>query len=312
MRKMVSCVGLIVSMGLLAGCDWGSSGSDSSWDDSYSWANFSGVYRPMANKTYLVEVPGVSSNTPGSTQQTTLSLGTSDGSSTSHFDGTLTERPIAIGTVVVQAGNGATYSIADGDGDGNLTGRGGSGTINYATGAINVNWIQAPPVGENVIVTYSYSVSGSSSNPQGPGGVTIYSLTIEQTGNILDAIDSRGMRYHGEISSLSQGGGGMTGNTSGSVVGNFSMTADDGAKIVGVFTGNYVAPTDNGATAPDTTVGGSISGKAASTINTDNSEPGVVTTGRLLNRQMQGTYIGSDGSNGDIQGQSGSLTVTVP
>ena len=138
-------------------------------------------------------------------------------------------------------------------------------------------------------------------------------MTVQQTGNILDAVDSRGMRYHGELISVAQGGGDKTGNTSGSVVANFSMTADDSSKIVGVFTGNYIAPIDNGAAAPPTTVNAAIAGnKATSDINTDTTTDVGTKTGRLLNRQMQGTYIGPDGSSGDIQGQAGELTVTVP
>ena len=137
-------------------------------------------------------------------------------------------------------------------------------------------------------------------------------MTVQQTGNILDAVDSRGMAYHGEISSLAQGGGDKTGNTSGNVVANFTMTADDGAKIVGVFTGNYVAPIDNGVAPPPTTVNGRLSGsKASSDITTDTGTDVGTKTGRLLNRQMQGTYISPNGSSGDIQGSAGSLTVSV-
>lgn len=307
MKKFLGCMAIILTMVILTGCEWGNSGSGSTWSDSYSWINFAGVYRPPAGKSFLVQKPGTSTNTPSSIAQTTQSLGSGDGNQ-AHFEGILANKPIVVGTVVVRAG---AWSMADPDGDGNIAGGEGVGVINYSSGVITVDWNLAPANGINVIVTYGYSVPGTDGNPSGPtsgsGNLEIYSLTLTQNGNVLDAIDSNGVRYHGEISNLAQGGGDRTGNTSGGVVANFTMKTDGGDQIVGVLTGNYVAPSDNDATGGDTAGGGNIK------VETDtDTAPEAVTTGRLLNRQMQGTYIGADGSTGDIQGQAGGLTVTVP
>jgi len=308
MKKFLGCMVFILTMVMLSGCEWGNSGSGSTWSDSFSWINFAGVYRPVAGKSFLVQKPGTSTNTPGSISQTTQSLGSGDNNRTL-FEGTLANRPIIMGSVVVRAG---TWSISDPDGDGQIgdATADGTGTINYSTGLISVRWNNGPSVGTDVRVTYSYSIPGSSGNPSGPtsgtGNLEIYSLTLTQNGNVLDAVDSNGVSYHGQISNLAQGGGDKTGNTSGGVVANFTMKTSGGVQIVGVLTGNYVAPADNGAAAEDTVVGGNIK----SETDTD-AAPETVTTGRLLNRQMQGTYIGADGSTGDIQGQAGGLTVTV-
>lgn len=314
MLKFIKVACVILLVGLFAGCEWGGSGSDSTWSDSYSWLNFAGVYRPVSGRSFLVEIPAAPTNAPGSVVTVTQSLGTSDGSSTAHFDGTLLNQPIAVGSVIVRSGDGATYSLADGDGDGSLTGRGGSGTIHYDTGIVIIDWLQAPPAGENTIVTYNHYTEGSTGNPTGPtsgNGGHIYSLTLTQVGNVLDAIDNNGVHYHGELIKMSQGGGDSSGNTSGSVVGNFTMSTESGAKIVGVLTGNYIAPRDNGADAPDQTVGGNITtGKATDTETSE--DPEAVTTGRLLNRQMQGTYIAPNGDGSDVQGVAGSITITVP
>ncbi len=299
----------IMTMVLLAGCEWGSSGGSSSWSDSYSWVNFAGVYRPVAGKEYLFQKPGTSSNTPSSMVETTQSLGSGDANQSS-FTGELASLPIAIGTVVVRAG---AWSMADGDGDGNLAGAEGVGTINYSTGVITVNWNMAPGIGVNVIVTYSYSIAGSDGNPTGPiqGGSTleVYSLTLSQTGEHLTGVDSRGTSYSGTINNLAQGGGDKTGNTSGSVTANFTMKTAGGAEIVGVLSGSYISPRDNGGGAgEETTIGGMIgTGKAEEEIEAEVT----ITAGLLANRQMQGTYIGADGNTGDIQGESGSISVTV-
>jgi len=309
MKKFLGCMVVILSVVVLSGCEWGSSSGGSTWSDSYSWVNFAGVYRPPAGRSYLVQTPGISTNAPGSTAETTQSLGSGDGNQSS-FTGTLSARPIAIGSVVVRAG---AWSMADGDGDGNLSGGEGVGVINYSSGVITINWNIAPSAGINVIVTYRYSVPGSGSSPTGPtsgNGSEIYSMTLSQTGNILDAVDSNGVVYHGEISGMSQSGGDKTGNTSGSVVANFTMTADGGVKIVGVLNGTYIAP-DNGDGDTSVNGGGTAQRLGKATDTEVDASSGAVTTGRLLNRQMQGTYIAGDGSSADIQGQAGNITVTV-
>ncbi len=310
MKKLLSCVAFIMTMVMLAGCEWGSSGGDSSWSDSYSWVNFAGVYRPIAGKEYLVQKPGTSSNTPGSLIETTQSLGSGDGNQAS-FGGELAHRPIAVGTVVVRAG---AWSMADGSGSGNLSGAEGSGTINYSTGVITVNWNLAPGVGVNVIVTYSYSAPGTGGNPSGPTSgsstVKIYSMTVTQTGQHLDIIDSNGVRYNGKITNLSQTGGDKTGNTSGLVIANFAAKNDAGVELVGAFNGTYLSPRENTSGDDDleeTNIGGRMAGAKAE----DDDEEATVTTGIMANRQMQGTYIGADGNTGEILGQSGKITVTV-
>jgi hypothetical protein len=333
MRKLVESAVVILFVSLLSGCEWGGSGSDSTWSDAYSWINFSGVYRPASGRSFLVDIPGenpvvpVDPGNPGNPgnpdhpdnpyqdyprANASVELGVSDGID-AHFESTLAHLPIVRGSVTVTAGG---WVLTDSDGDGVFTGDQGAGTLNYDTGRITVNWDFAPDRGVRVIVAYSYYLIGRQYKADAPtSGASegyIYSLTLNQSGNILDAIDNNGVSYHGELIKVAQGGGDSSGNTSGSVVANFTMTSAGGAKIVGVLTGNYLAPRDNGAAAPDQTIGGNNITTGKATDTDVDTAPETVTTGRLLNRQMQGTYIGGDGSTGDLQGVSGDITVTVP
>jgi hypothetical protein len=327
MKQFLGCMVFIFTMVVLSGCEWGSSG-DSTWSDSYSWINFAGVYRPPTGKAYIVSDFVSSSSTASTTTSNgvtiitgteTISLGSGDGVADTRFTGTL-KKPVLPKTVTVTVDS---WRMADSNGDGILVGTDsrGDGTIDYNTGLISVLWVDPPNAGSEVFVTYTWVIDdgqgggtdpgdpGNPGNPGDPGdsgASKIYSLTLSQTGNLLDAVDSRGVIYHGQISSMAQGGGDRTGNTSGGVVANFTMKTDGGDQIVGVLTGNYIAPIDNGAASADTTIGARMKVET----NTDTT-PDAVTTGRLLNRQMQGTYIEVDGSTGDIQGEAGGLTVTV-
>lgn len=83
-------------------------------------------------------------------------LGTGDGS-TAAFTGTLTNTPVHPGTVVVTDG---TETFSD-DGMGNLTGdAGGSGTINYQTGAISVTFNANVTNAVDVEVDYDLKLHG--------------------------------------------------------------------------------------------------------------------------------------------------------
>lgn len=85
------------------------------------------------------------------TVETTETIGTGDGT-TKTFTATLTYKPVRPGTVTVQAGDVVGRDI---DQDGKIIGDGiKSGTINYNTGAISVEFDIAPENGVSVICVY--------------------------------------------------------------------------------------------------------------------------------------------------------------
>ena len=62
-----------------------------------------------------------------------------------------------------------------------------SGSINYSTGAVLINYAVPPSAGVQLAATYQYSASGS--------GIAIYSLNVSQQGNQIQAVDNNGDTY---------------------------------------------------------------------------------------------------------------------
>jgi hypothetical protein len=85
-------------------------------------------------------------------------LGTGDSVTTS-FSKTLAAKPIQPTSVTVTAPGPITLS--DGAGDGKLTGVGGSGTINYVTGAISVTYTVAPAAGAITVAYTPFDTAGA-------------------------------------------------------------------------------------------------------------------------------------------------------
>ncbi|SMO59482.1 Major capsid protein Gp23 [Balnearium lithotrophicum] len=85
------------------------------------------------------------------------SLGTGDGTKTT-FSATLQFKPVIPGTVTVIAGT----IVGKDDGSGNISGDGVSGTINYSTGQVSIEFSSAPAKGEVVKATYRYDQESNS------------------------------------------------------------------------------------------------------------------------------------------------------
>lgn len=235
---------------LLSGCEWeGSSGDGDSWDDSMSWANFSGTYRPPSGSGVLVSDFTKTGTTAGSSN-TAVSvtgeiLATADFSSSS-YNGVLDNTPVVEGSLVI---NGGSLTWTD-DGDGTLSGTAGvDGTIVYTTGAWSID-LKSNRIadGELISAAYRYTSGGTEGQVDtGSTGPGIYILTVTQTGNQLTMTDNNGAKYTGSIHSLSTPNGDATGASSGGVTGNFEVkgTSKSGAHvtITGSLTGTYTAAT---------------------------------------------------------------------
>ncbi len=276
MQKVLS-VGLIIALGaFIVGCEWDSTSEGESWNDSFSWADFGGVYRPIAGRAFLIDSFEAGTTVPASTGSGSQSLGTGTGLQ-ANFGGTLGNTPINPGSVSVTDG---TQTLLDPSGDGSLVGD-GTGSVNYQTGGIVASFTLAPGAGKNVIASYNYQIEGTTANPAPGSSPAIYTMTVDQTGQRLAMQDSNGMSYSGDITSMAGGDGG--GTASGAVVANFSVTGADGSKITGVFQGDYTVAGTDGA--------GAASG--------------------TLNRSMNGTYVSASGGTGDVLGQAPAIQVTV-
>jgi len=280
MKDRAGCFGMLVAIAFLAGCEWETTDSDTqSWSDSYSWINFGGVYRDPAGGVLVkdfTETPGVDNSVRNER------VGTGDGSST-RYAGVVSHSPVVPGSASLTA---AGYAFVD-NGDGTLTGAGTtSGRITYPTGAWSLNFDFAViDSGTPILASYQYEVSSPSGGGSGVGGLTVYSLVVEQQGNLLTFTDSYGAKYSGRYGSVRTAGGDPNGRTSGEVVANFEVSGNNSRgtpiKIVGAFSGAYAAPTQ------------------------------VIGTGTLSSRVMEGTWI-QKGGQGNIYGVTGSVEVTVP
>lgn len=288
MRRGLRLVAVAVCMtGLLAGCEWTGTGSDGTWDDSYSWVNFSGLYRSPAGGAIVT----MFTRTPGSEPSTVVVTGeqiATGVADNSIYGGRVRNIPINSGTLTIVAGG---WTFAD-NGSGGLTGYGTmTGSINYNTGqwAIDLKGALLAS-GTPIVASYTYRSGGTTGSVDpGSSGTPIYSFNVMQAGNQLTIVDSNGARYEGKMVSVAVAGGDKSGAVGGQVSAEFEVSgvAGNGAQvsIVGSFAGNY-------------TPGESATASA-------------VYTGTLADRVMQGTWI-EPGQTADIRGTTGPLTVSVP
>jgi hypothetical protein len=284
---------------LFSGCEWQSSGSGDTWDDSNSWANFSGMYK-QSGGSLIVQgwaTAPVSTNSSSSSSTTSVSgttgtkkdelIGTG-GSNNRSFSSTLSITPILANSVSVSDGVEQFHD----DGAGNLTSaRTGRGTVNYTSGSISVLFELAPADTRPVLATYSWSTTNSSASSSSSSAAAanpdnrvadqaIYSFYVSQQGNKLYVRDNNGVEYNGELGSVANTGGENSGHTSGYIIAQYNAIDADGNKIVGTFQGDYIAPEIPANASASTTV---------------------VPSGLLANRSMQGTYMHHNGvNNGDI------------
>ena len=270
--------GMVAVMVVLVGCEWENAGDEDSWDGTVGWVNFSGVYR-AADEGLLVRVGFASVQRTGF-----ATIGTGS-DTTLRFTGVLTPTVVP-GSVFGSDGKESLTDASTGTGTGtstnavtgNLTGdRGGSGTVNYQTGAISLTFFDPPDAGDRVFVSYLYEErvgGGNVNDPLQGSTVPIYALTVQQTGNWIRLIDDRGNVFEGQVFFVETGGA-SDGDTAGTVVGQFEAT--------GTVNGVQV------------TIVGNLQGAYADPEEGENE-------GIMVNRTIEGTWIETGGMSGMING----------
>jgi hypothetical protein len=273
MKNVTARAMVVFAVAALAGCEWEGADQGESLTQRYNWVSFSGVYRAATNG-YLVAGFGDALQNTEETVATAVA-------GISSYNGVLDNGDVVPGSVQVNAG---VFSLTD-DGAGVLAGGGKSGTIIYDTGAWSINLLgEWPPGGTPIEATYRY---GDASSP-GSGGEPIYTLTVQQSGNLLTMIDNNGATYSGRIANIASSGGqsieypdtttslpanGDTLTASFEVEGRSSSGVE--IKIVGTLTGTATV-TAATATTPSTI--------------------------RLATRTLRGTWIEANGTTGDMLG----------
>lgn len=179
---------------LFAGCEWTSSGGDSSWSGSYDNMNFSGTYRT-----------GVAVTAAAPTDET-VSVKETVGELVplvKKYGGKIHGGVVA-GSVVISTPD---YTYSDTGGGalvGNVPGA-GNGTINYTSGGWTITMTADPPSLGKISAVYAYSttVSGGSE-----GTTTISSITVSQVGQNLTMSFSNGLVMAGKFGSVNESASG--------------------------------------------------------------------------------------------------------
>lgn len=128
----VAVIGLAAAIGLVAGCEWESSGDSNSWSDAYNWVNFSGTYRSSTSgilvSAYTQKV------TTTVTTSTSTQAGTS-GESSVKSDGTNSSKTSSNNKSSSSSNNQSSNSSNDNSNTSSAT---RNKTSNDATDAIQV------------------------------------------------------------------------------------------------------------------------------------------------------------------------------
>ncbi len=258
---------------LVSGCEWdGTSGGDS-WSSSYSWINFSGLYRGVngplvGNFTSTWGGGGGGTDTGPVTVVNNENGGTAPAEQTV-LSGTLNFRPgITPGSVsifLIAENAGDSSGTATDNGSGVLTGSYNligldpssslpmTGTINYGTGAWTLN-LPSPGLFTPcpIRINYTYSAETAEEDDDGEsdldtaGGV-VMTMLVEQLGNKLTFTDSNGNIYTGFLSVVALAGGDRSGFTSGDLSATYEVKGKaegKAIKISGSFSGAYTAPVE--------------------------------------------------------------------
>ncbi|MFH0954122.1 MAG: hypothetical protein V1873_07315 [Verrucomicrobiota bacterium] len=288
MKSRMATLLVCVAAALMLGCegDWTSGGGVESWNDSYNWVNFSGVYRGIGGGVLVTDF-SATPGTPGVTNSVDEEVIATGNGANTYFEGTLNHAPVVLGSVQIDVQGVGTFTD---NGTANLDGPAGTvGTIDHGTGGWSIDCGPiAPEDGAELTANYLYAISGSSGDSgadPGSSGVTIYSFTVHQEGNRIAIVDNNGKSYEGNFGSIRTSGGAQSGDTPAagdSVIGQYSASGVSAAgysvRMVGTF-------------------------------------QGVVTTGGnnfyLSDRKMYGTWIEEGGTEGDINGESSPIPISV-
>lgn len=289
MRGLKFVTGL-AALVALCGCDWSGTGDEGSWNDAYSWVNFTGAYRSPSGGTIVNQNSNEASTPTESGASTATASQSYKAGATS---GTLSNPPVA-GSVTITAKGSSTvtnpitgqiesstsWSIDfNDDGSGSLVPSndtyGGTGSINYSTGNWSVTYKGVSP--SSVVASYAYAIQGSAgaSTKSSSANEMIYSFNVTQAGNKLSITDSNGVVYSGQIT-----GANVPSNTTESGSVRMSFEASSGsAKLIGTFSGDW-------------------------------SGTGTAGQGTLSNRLLEGTYVGR--TTASIYAISGPVSLAAP
>ena len=319
--KKCAGLGIVVAMAvvLLAGCSWETGGDATSWSSAFNWVSFNGTYRG-ADGGVLVSAYSLDPATPAGTDVRTVdSEGQGSFSAgTTVFAGKLGHENIVAGSVVISFYNNAGVvirSVADSGGststNGGASGSGSlgeSGTIQYPSGAWQVNF-NLNPVTENgyIVASYSYEdaydAEPAGNTQPGSSGRAIYSLSLVHQGQNLVLTDNNGARYTGTIGEMRSASGYE--NTDITQVG--TDETDNDSRYT--YQESPLPPPNDTITATFSCAGVSTAGYQVKIVGS--LQGNVDITGTVFaNRRIDATWVEQGGKAGNVNGKTENITIT--
>ena len=226
-----------------SGCEWGGAHEDT-WNDGYSWANFTGTYRFVKAVVYAASSSSTDSTSESTSEAKTVELsGSSNGrmDSDTQGSGQITKLGTGIvpGTFKAKVGN---VTIQD-NGSGTLTIGGStiSSSIDYANGGWSFTSSKVnAKAGDNIGVTYKYySTAGGGGGGGGSGSegtsTTLSFLKVTQQGNTFTMTGDNGITYTGKITGSNVDRDNYA--AARTVYISFDVASANGMKITGNFSG---------------------------------------------------------------------------
>ena len=254
----------IASLAAIAfsGCEWGGA-HENTWNDGYSWANFTGTYR-FVNAVYYTPsaISTSTEETATSTEATAVSYPTRSNSNNARMStgrsasGTISPvvNGIVPGSVQLKIKNNSV-TISD-DGSKGLIYNGSTvGTVDYKSGVWSFSNL---PIAANlsknddINITYKYYGKAGGGNGGGNGGggseeegsnaVYLSFLKVTQQGNKLTMVGDNGLVYKGQLTGASTGKNGYVAAQQVRLA--FEASAANGMKMTGHFSGQWSGATD--------------------------------------------------------------------
>ena len=232
---------------VLSGCEWGGV-HENTWNDGYSWLNFTGTYA-LSELAALGSSGSTSSESE--TSESTSTVSTADFTSPGHKSGTtisgsislkgsnphITSFNVSLGGMGTVTGDPATGQITGENITGSFTTT--QWTITYSGNSAGM------PDSATASGTYTYEgvVPPSPPGGGGSGGTTISYLHITQRGNVINITDSAGNSYSGKTTGASTPTDGYV-NT-GRAHMSFEASGS-GGRIVGSLSGVWSGSSDKG------------------------------------------------------------------
>ena len=232
----------IVSAATLAfsGCEWGGA-HENTWNDGYSWANFTGTYR-FVNAL----ITPSAADDDGTQTDTDLVEHNGSGGGKMETSSKASGKVSPVGEGIIPGSFALTLTVGvidDSQQDGTLyRGSQAVGSVSYSTGAWSINSYVGAAANSAISISYRYWDKGSPKVPKGADPSKISYLNVTQLGNKLTMTGDSGIVYSGRITGSNVGRNDY--QSARSIYISFEASSANGQRITGNFSGEWSGASD--------------------------------------------------------------------